>query len=249
MEVKRGIGIVTFNRSFVIGEVVEAVLQTMPADCRVVVADDGSTDDTIDILKEFKNITIIRGQNKGVAANKNRILCALQDSHYLAIIEDDLIATDKGWFTAYEEVCTTTGIHHFCRVQDEKTIEETVPEFTEWLGNHQYTPVYGEHVRGDFTFISAKVIRDVGAFNPQFIGAGYSHGHWSWRVDQAGLIPHINKWIDIKEGRDKFVQKGDTEGGRWLEDKRKIKQQLKDNHSLARRLRKEGNIYVPLCMP
>lgn len=249
MQVNRGIGVVTYNRGRVIGEVVESILSTAPSETKVVVADDGSTDDTLAVLAEFRDITIIRGINKGVCANKNRVLCALQDCHYLAIIEDDLIAKKEGWFEAYEEVCTVTGIHHFCRVQDERRVDESMPEFTEWLTNHQYTPIYGESVRGDLTFISAKVLREVGAFDPEFTGAGYGHGHWSWRVDQAGLIPHPLKWVDVLQARDSFEQKGDTEGGRWLESKNKIKQQLKDNHATARRLRREKRIKVPLFMP
>ncbi len=92
------------------------------------------------------------------------------------------------------------------------------------------------------------MVRKVGAFNPRFRGAGYAHGEWSNRVFEAGLIPHPLKWVDIKEARDKFVQKGDTEGGRWLMSKQQLKQQLKDNHALAKRLKATKYIYHPLVI-
>jgi len=245
--IQRGIAILTYNRGPQIGELIEAVSKTAPKDTRIVVCDDRSTDDTPDIIREFKDIIYVRGPNLGVVANKNRALASLQDCHFLAIIEDDLFPQTTGWFEIYETVCTTTDIHHFCRVQD-KEVEETVPEFSKWIQKHGYTTIYGPSPRGDLTFISARVLRKVGAFNPQFRGAGYGHGEWSERVFKSGLIPHPLKWVDVKEARDMFIQKGDREGGRWLLSKKKIKQQLKDNHALARRLRRSGYLHHPIVM-
>jgi len=244
---QRGIALLTYNRARFLGELIEVVSSTAPSETRIVVCDDGSSDDTPEVVRGFKDVIYVRGPNLGVAANKNRALFNLQDCHFIAMIEDDLFPTEPGWFEIYENVCLASGVHHFCRVQD-KEVEETIPEFTEWLKGHGYTPIYGESVRGDFTFLSARVLREVGAFHPKFRGAGYAHGDWSRRVAEAGLIPHPLKWIDIKEARDKFVQKGDREGGRWLESKKKIKQQLKDNHVLAKRLRAGGLIHHPLII-
>ena len=100
----------------------------------------------------------------------------------------------------------------------------------------------------EFTFITNTVIQKVGGFHPEFIGAGYAHGEWSGRVAKAGLISHPLKWVDILEMNECFEQRGDTEGGRWLEDKRKIKEQLKKNGALAKRLRRSGYIYSPLVL-
>jgi glycosyltransferase involved in cell wall biosynthesis len=245
--INRGVAICTYNRGFQLKEMIDAVQATSPPNSRLVVCDDGSTDDTPYIVKEYSDLMYIRGPNLGVAANKNRALVGLRDCHFLTILEDDLIPQQPGWFETYENVYLNTGIHHFCRVQD-KEIAETLPDFSIWLRNLGYTPIYGPSPRGDLTFLTAEVIRKVGGFNPEFRGAGYAHGEWSHRVAKSGLIPHPLRWIDIEEARDCFQQSGDTDGGRWLDNKKAIKQQLKDNCVISRRLRKDGYIHCPLVL-
>ncbi len=243
----RGIAICTYNRGNQLGEIIRAVLDTKPPKCKLVICDDGSTDDTPYAVAEFREVIYIRGPNLGVAANKNRALWALQDCNFIAILEDDLMPIASGWFDLYENAAVLTGINHFCRVQD-KEIEESIPEFTEWLGKHEVTPIYGPSPRGDLTFITSKVVKTVGGFNADFKGAGYAHAEWSERVAAAGLIPHPHKWIDLQESRDKIIQKGDRDGGRWLESKAEIKKQLKANASLLKRLRKNTYTHHPLVM-
>ncbi len=247
-DTRRGIAIVTYNRDQQLAEQIEAVLDNKPEDCKVVLCDDGSTDDTVAIAGMSPEVTYIRGPNLGVCANKNRALFALQDCHFIAILEDDLFPVQRDWFNIYENVCLSTGIHHFCRVQD-KEVEETAPNFTQWLKGHGYTPIYGSSPRGDFTFISSAVLKNVGGFHPEFRGAGYGHGEWSNRVFKAGLIPHPLKWVDIKEARDMFYQKGDTEGGRWDLSNRELKEQLKRNSGLAKRLRRTKYVFSPIILP
>jgi len=243
--IERGVAIVTYNRGLHLKEHVESVIKTTSPNTRIVVCDDGSTDITPEIITEFPNIIYVRGPNMGVGANKNRALWNLQDCAYGCILEDDLFPTEKGWFERYQHAALVTDIHHFCRVQD-NYVDEVVPAFSEWMKTKGYTPIYGPGPRGDFTFFTNRVIKEVGAFHPRFIGAGYAHGEWSHRVAKAGLIPHPLKWIDFKEVSESFEQKGDTEGGRWLEDKQKIKEQLKRNGALAKELRRTGYIYHPL---
>jgi glycosyltransferase involved in cell wall biosynthesis len=241
-----GVAIVTYNRGSQLGDQIEAVLRTVPADTRVVVCDDGSTDDT-PLIAARHQVLYLRGLNLGVGANKNRALYALRDAHFFAIIEDDLFPAEPGWFETYEEAAIVSGIHHFCRVQD-KEVPENVPPFTVSMAKRGFTPIYGSSPRGDLTFGTGEVIRRVGAFNPAFKGAGFAHGEWSARVDRAGLIPHPLKWVDIKEARDKFVQKGDTEGGRWTMEKRDLKEQLKANKQVLKSLNKRPYLYHPLTL-
>ena len=242
---ENGVGICTYNRSHQLGALIEAVVSTTK-EMRIVVADDGSTDDTAYVASQFKQIVYLRGPNKGVAHNKNRALYALQHCRFIALIEDDLFPTKPGWFESYKDAAVLSGVHHFCRVQD-KEVEETVPEFTQWMtAEKSLTPIYGPSPRGDLTFITGRVLKVVGGLNPEFIGVGFAHGEWSNRVFNAGLIPHPNKWIDIKEVRDLFEQKGDTSGGRWQENQAKIKDQLKRNRAVQRRLKASRYTFCPL---
>ncbi|MHA2063361.1 MAG: glycosyltransferase family 2 protein [Candidatus Thorarchaeota archaeon] len=244
---KRGVAIVTYNRGDQLEELIEDVKSTVPEDCSVVVCDDGSTDNTSEIVRRA-GIPYVRGPNLGVGANKNRALYALQDCNFIAIIEDDLFPQQEGWFQIYEEVAQVTDIHHFCRVQD-KTVEETIPDFTKWLNDQgDVTPIYSSSPRGDFTFITSKVIRKVGALHPEFKGAGYAHGNWSRRIAKAGLISHPLKWIDIKEARDMFTQKGDTSGGRWNKSEEEMKAEIAFNREVSRKLDESDLIYHPLVL-
>lgn len=239
-----GIAICTYNRAKYLGEVIQAVQETAK-DCKIVVCDDGSKDDTPYVIANFPDILYVRGPNKGVAYNKNRALFALQNCNYICILEDDLVPVQSGWFDIYKKASEISGIHHFCRVQD-KEVEETLPEFSEYMAQNNLTPIYGPSPRGDFTFLTRAIFHTVGGFNPAFIGAGYAHGEWSNRVVNAGLVGHPLKWVDIREGRDSFEQRGDTEGGRWLEDKAAIKEQIKRNRAIQRKLKASKYLYSEL---
>ncbi len=244
---KCGIAVVTYNRDKHLAEVLDGVMKTRPGHAKLVLVDDGSTDGTFEVAKKFDQFLYIKGANRGVIANKNRALFALQDCDFLAIIEDDLIATSPDWFSKYVEASLQSGIQHFCRVQD-KEIPESEPSFTDFMKTCSLTPIYGPSPRGDLTFITSKVIKTVGAFNPQFLGAGYGHGEWSERVCKSGLVPHPLKWVDIKEARDSFIQKGDTTGGRWGLDPHELKEQLKANKRIQKQLKKKPYIHHPLVL-
>jgi glycosyltransferase involved in cell wall biosynthesis len=212
----------------------------------VVVADDGSTDETPQIVASFPGITYVRGPNRGVAHNKNRALAALQGCDFVALLEDDLVPVCDGWFERYEMAARFLGVHHFCRVQD-KEVEETIPAVTMALQRElAMTPLYGPSPRGDLVFVTRRAIQTVGGFHPGFRGAGHAHGEWSTRIARAGLIPHPLRWMDIREARDCFEQRGDREGGRWAEDPEKIRAQLEHNKAVRRRLKRSGVVHVPL---
>jgi glycosyltransferase involved in cell wall biosynthesis len=239
----RGIGIAHYNRPDNLAKILEAVQVTKPANCSVVVADDGSDCDVSSICNKY-NTLLVKGNNSGVVANKNRVLWALRDCTFLCILEDDLIPIDSGWFEDYERAACLSGIHHFSRVQD-KEVMESVSEFQAFMNHNRLTPIYGPNVRGDLTFITQKVVREVGAFNPKFVGVGYGHKEWSNRVVRAGLIPHPIKWVDIKESRDRIIQIGDTSGGRWEKPKEEVDSQIITNRQIYSDL-KDSEIYHPI---
>ena len=245
MRIKRAISILSYNRAENLPIIIENVIKTAPADCDIFVCDDGSTDDTPSVVAKFP-VIYVRGDNLGVAINKNRALYLMRDHHFSAMIEDDLYPTSSGWFQIYETVSQYTDIHHFCRIQD-KEIPESIPPFTEYLKETlQITPIYASSPRGDFTFLTKKVLQIVGGLNPLFKGVGFAHGEWSNRVAKAGLVSHPLHWVDIKEARDKFSQIGDTVGGRWNLSEEELKKQLRYNGKVDKSLRKNDYIFCPL---
>ena len=244
------IAICTYNRGNQLARIVQAVFDTKPSNARVIVCDDGSTDNTMEVVCRFPSVTYIRGTNMGVGANKNRAIFALRNFDFITILEDDLMPVESGWFEIYREFCIHTNIHHFCRVQD-KFVEEVVPDFSSWCAATLHmTPIYGPHPRGDLTFISNMAVRKVGAFHPGFVGVGHAHGQWNDRVIASGLVQHPNKWVDIKEAADKFIQVGDTIGGRWDVDPTLIKDQIDTNSNLRRLLSASSQeLYIEPFLP
>jgi GT2 family glycosyltransferase len=239
-----------------LAEVIEGVKTTVPEDTQIVVCDDGSQKiaklenmgiKSVEDICNDAGVVLIKGPNLGVAANKNRALWALQNCHYICILEDDLVPREKGWFEAYEKASQLAQCHHFCRIQD-KEIPDTVPAFSQFMKNHGLNTIFASSPRGDLTFLTREVVKKVGAFNPRFRGAGYAHGEWSERVARAGLIGHPLKWIDIAQGKDKIEQIGDREGGRWEVDQGEIKKQLKKNSRILKELNDNPYIHYPLVL-
>lgn len=243
---KYGIAIIHYDRLDTLEEVVWAVHSTAPENTKIVICDDG-TDGFGKQICTYPPGPIIIGPNLGVAANKNRGLFALQDCDYICLIEDDLMPTQKGWFEVYVKASELSGIHHFCRVQD-KEVEETSLVFKEYMAKSDLTPIYGPSPRGDLTFITREVLSRVGGLNPKFRGVGYAHGEWSNRIADAGLCGHPNKWIDIKEARDCFIQKGDRSGGRWNLSETELQTQLDNNRAILETLKKTPERFVPLTL-
>lgn len=62
----------TYNRAWILPEAVDSVLaQDYPA-FELIVVDDGSSDDTVDVLAAYRDrLTLIRRQNRGVSAARN----------------------------------------------------------------------------------------------------------------------------------------------------------------------------------
>jgi glycosyltransferase involved in cell wall biosynthesis len=246
IDTRRGIAICHYHRQNNLEEIIKAVKKTSVPGTRIVVCDDGSPphdqgnyhtrDNDLHVSEIVKDtgVLLLQGPNLGVAANKNRALWALQDCHFICILEDDLIPRERGWFEAYETAAVLSTMHHFCRVQG-REVDETVPAFTAYMQQADLTPIYGPNPRGDLTFLTSTVLQEVGGFNPLFRGAGHAHGEWSNRVQRAGLIGHPNQWVDIKEARDKIEQLGDEEGGRWNTD---VGDQLRRNVQVLKELQR-----------
>jgi len=247
---RTGVAICHYNRTSQLEEIIQAVKDTVNNRVKIVVCDDGSETWEEHYMENYTHpaeianrmgVLYVQGPNLGVAANKNRALWALQDMDFICILEDDLKPIKQDWITHYERAATLSGLHHFCRVQD-KLVSTLSPDFDEYMKGKNLTPIYGPSPRGDLTFITRKVITEVGGFNKKFKGAGYAHGEWSNRVNRAGLIRHPNIWVDIAEGANSFIQVGDTEGGRWDYQKR-TKAELEKNRAVRARLDKNPYIY------
>lgn len=85
-----------FNaKAFVLDTVRSALAQTDPG-VEVILVDDGSTDDTLDVLssEQDERLTIICDKNQGAAAARNRAFAASKGEFVLYLDADDLISSN-----------------------------------------------------------------------------------------------------------------------------------------------------------
>jgi glycosyltransferase involved in cell wall biosynthesis len=81
----------TYNRSQFVVEAVESVLSQTYPDFEVIVVDDGSTDDTVAVLRRFEGrIRLVRQENRGPAAARNRGLSEASGEFIAFLDSDDL---------------------------------------------------------------------------------------------------------------------------------------------------------------
>jgi glycosyltransferase involved in cell wall biosynthesis len=86
----------TFNRAHSIAETLDSVLaQEWPAE-EIIVVDDGSTDDTAEVLARYRDrITIIRQENRGVSAARNAGMAHASGAWIAFIDSDDIWTHDR----------------------------------------------------------------------------------------------------------------------------------------------------------
>lgn len=81
----------TYNRGWILKEAIDSVLAQKNADFELIVVDDGSTDDTPDLLNSYgEDICVIRQSNKGVSAARNRGIDAAVGQYIAFLDSDDL---------------------------------------------------------------------------------------------------------------------------------------------------------------
>lgn len=79
----------TYNRSRLLLEAVDSVLNQTYRDFEIIVVDDGSTDDTEQKIRDYSGkVTYLKQRNAGVNAARNYAIAATQ-SEYIALLDND----------------------------------------------------------------------------------------------------------------------------------------------------------------
>lgn len=78
----------TFNRAWCLQRAIESVLAQTFKDFELFIIDDGSTDNTHEILKNYNQLKIIKTKNLGVSSARN-IAVSNSDSKYISFIDSD----------------------------------------------------------------------------------------------------------------------------------------------------------------
>jgi glycosyltransferase involved in cell wall biosynthesis len=86
----------TFNRAYVVARAIDSVLEQTYRPCEIFVVDDGSTDNTADVLRSYKDrIVYIRQDNAGPAAARNRGIREAKGEFVAFLDSDDVWLATK----------------------------------------------------------------------------------------------------------------------------------------------------------
>lgn len=115
------VGIASYNYSRYLKRAFEAIKNQSFKNIEILYADDGSTDDSVDVIKGFirdnpnMRIRLIEGENLGVQGNKNRIIDHAEGKYILFCDADD-------WLTRH-------GLDYLVKKAMETDADEVVGEF------------------------------------------------------------------------------------------------------------------------
>jgi hypothetical protein len=176
-----GVGLITYNRCDLLHDTVKAVrTHTQREAIELVVADDGSTDDTAAMLREL-DVPVITGANRGVAWNKNRalfLLAQVQRCDVVILLEDDTQPAGPGWEEAWIEAARCWGHVNFAGGW-------LKPHFVSGRGTPD-APFMSKIVTAQCASYARTALDWGGYFDPRFRGFGHEHVEHSVRLIRAG---------------------------------------------------------------
>lgn len=86
----------TYNRAWIIQEAIDSVFKQRFKNFELIVVDDGSTDNTVEILRGYgEDIQVITQRNKGVSAARNRGISEANGEFIAFLDSDDLWLAEK----------------------------------------------------------------------------------------------------------------------------------------------------------
>ena len=99
MKIKNSIAMATYNGEKFISEQIDTILENMDFCDELVISDDGSTDNTINIINSYikkdKRIKLIKGPGKGVKRNFMNAINNTKGEYIFLSDQDDLWANNK----------------------------------------------------------------------------------------------------------------------------------------------------------
>ena len=181
-DLRLGIGITTFNRSSILARTLDNLTKNSRFSYSLVVADDGSSDDTADMLRQ-KNVEFIRGENRGVAWNKNRVLfllASIRKCDIVILLEDDTYPSQIGWESHW---IIGASLYGHCNFYPPWFGAASHGGFGQWFdpGNFQ------GKVSGQCSAFSSEALSWVGYLDSRFGRYGFEHVEHSMRMVRGGF--------------------------------------------------------------
>ena len=188
-----GIGVITYNRKDHLAKTVEAIKAFTTGDYQLVVADDGSKDETVEWC-EKNNVPHTHCPNKGVVRNKNRALYYLNEVKkvdVLILLEDDCRPNEESWQKEWVIAALLWGHINYAHKRIIKK-EDAVVSGT----GSSTLPYLCRLVTGQCTACSKDAMDNIGYLDPRFSGYGAGHVEWTERFIRQGYNGSTEKhWV------------------------------------------------------
>ena len=180
MALHLGVGIITFNRKPVLAETLARVQAHTKSPCTLVVADDGSEDGTAELVRQ-RNVTLVTGENMGIAWNKNRALFLLADLMHcdvVILLEDDTFPTRDGWELEWVNAAQRWGHTNSAG----EWFRDTFLKGSGTLDD----PILSKSVSAQCSAFSREALRYGGYMDSRFVGFGQEHVEHTRRLIRVG---------------------------------------------------------------
>lgn len=206
MSVSISLVIPAYNRAHLIGETIESALHQTRAFAEIIVVDDGSTDNTADVLSLYSNrIRVISTKNQGVQAARNKGIDAATSDYVALCDSDDLlesifVETMSNWLVAHPDIdATYTNVNKFggkvaeadhlsqapkvflAGAKTSKGFFYEIPDlYLRQCSVHYFYPTGATFKRSFY--------QELGGFDTRFKGFGAEDCEFSLRVAAAGRV-------------------------------------------------------------
>src|SRR2546423_1705047 len=181
MSVKIGIGIATYNRCRSLETCVSAIRRLTADPYNLVVADDGSTDETAAVCAHYQ-VVRVTGKNMGIAWNKNRALFFLHhilECDVVILFEDDCHPNQADWQSDWVAAAQKWGHINFAG----EWFRDRVIEGSGTVDQ----PFLSTSVSGQCTALSRAALSVCGYLDSRFKSYGYEHAEHSARLVRSGF--------------------------------------------------------------
>lgn len=175
-----GIGLITFNRLSALQGCLEALEKFTKTPYDLVIADDGSTDGTVEWARE-QGYRILTGKNTGCAWNKNRALYYLMHQtqcDQILLLEDDCWPQFEGWEAQWMEAARRFGHVNYVTWHETPRDQHIAGQGT------AEDPMRCTGFAGTCTINTREALENVGYLDTRFRGYGYEHTEWTWRMGE-----------------------------------------------------------------
>jgi glycosyltransferase involved in cell wall biosynthesis len=157
--------ITTYNRATYLPEALRSALDQQGVDLEVIVVDDGSTDETPQVIQPFlEQITYIRQANAGRAAARNEAIRRARGT-YVAFLDDDdvwlpgKLARQVAFMNANPAVGLSHGHSEMIDEQGRLLEAETARQRIAFEEAHRVPPTYVSYARRCLCLTSATIVR------------------------------------------------------------------------------------------